>query len=61
MRGIFKTKPTGRPPRYKDIKKAQEMRKRGLSFREISKLLLKRNDPTTIFRWMKYDVSKMAS
>lgn len=51
-------KGAGRPPRIKDIKKAQELRKKGLSFAQISYAVLKREDKKTIYRWCKIDVGK---
>ncbi len=48
----------GRPPRIKDIKRAQELRRKGLSLMEISKLVLNREDKTTIHRWLKVNVRK---
>jgi hypothetical protein len=57
----FKTKPTGRPPRIKDIKKTISLRKKGLSIREISRAVLKREDPRTIHRWLTSGVGKKLS
>ena len=44
----------GRPRiRVKERKKAQKMAEAGLTYREISRALLNREDPKTIWRWLK--------
>lgn len=47
-------KKIGRPPMISEIKKAQELRAKGLSFREIGKLL--ERDVKTIHDWVNYSV-----
>ncbi len=49
---------TGRPPRTKDIIKTHELRAKGLSLLEISRIVLKRDDKKQINRWLKVKVGK---
>lgn len=48
----------GRPPNVQLIKKAKELQKKGLSYREIA-IVLNRKDKKTIFRWVHYPLAKL--
>ncbi len=52
----MKTKTKGRPPDVKRIRQAKLLRIAGLSIRAISRAILNRNDPKTIYRWLKYEL-----
>lgn len=49
-------KKLGRKPNTKLILKAQELIKKGLSYSEVSRLLLNRIDKKTIYRWVRYKI-----
>jgi hypothetical protein len=56
----MKKRITGRPPRVADIKKAHALSRKGLSIRQISKLVLGSDrNKTTIARWMKIPYTKV--
>ncbi len=46
----------GRPINLKAVKKVRELRDKGLSFRDISKIM--ERDLKSIFRWYNYQVGK---
>jgi hypothetical protein len=47
-----------RTPRLNDIIKAQKLKKEGMSYMDISRKVLGREDKKTIYRWMKVNVGK---
>lgn len=53
----MKKKFIGRPPRIKQIIRVQNLRKKGLTFRQIA--LLEKADLKTVYRWYQYDVGKI--
>lgn len=53
----MKKKILGRPIKIKKVLKVQELRKKGLSFRDIAKL--ENADVKTVYRWYNYDVGKI--
>jgi hypothetical protein len=49
----------GPTPRLEDIKRAQEMLGKGLTYSQVSWAILKREDTKTIWRWAQYDLGEL--
>jgi hypothetical protein len=50
-----------RKAKPKDIRRARELHNNGLSYREISKVLLNRVDSKTIWRWLHIYEKKLST